>query len=138
MPNYGLNLFFGSLAAFILTMTAWWVQQIFLARQERKKVRLLLRLENQRNLDALTTFWASVEYYLEPDIAYSPAMLAFEKRRAFVVEPMPEWGHLIWTTNAAKVANALRDETEISACYELHANLDKMKLPRFGALGRFW
>ena len=92
MPNYGLSLFLRSLAAFILTMTAWWIQQIVLARQERKKVRLLLRLENQRNIDALNIFWASVVHYLEPDISYSPAMLAFEKRRAFVVEPMPEWG----------------------------------------------
>jgi hypothetical protein len=107
-------------------MTAWWIQQIVLARQERKKVRLLLRLENQRNIDALNIFWASVVHYLEPDISYSPAMLAFEKRRAFVVEPMPEWGHLMWTANAAKVANALHNETEISACYELHANLDKL------------
>ena len=32
----------------------------------------------------------------------------------------------MWTANAAKVANALHNETEISACYELHANLDKL------------
>ncbi len=99
-------------------------EQVEAAERERRNIRLLLWHENERNLKQLRDFWAQVEASLQPQLGYSVQAVAFENRYALASRLLSEFGHLMWNTYVARLADVLPDLAEVGGCYELHASLD--------------
>jgi hypothetical protein len=101
------------------------------AAQARRGVRLLLKLEIQQNLAALFEFrervsgeriWLPAEGFLT-EVGASLDEGEFNKRQRLAREPLPEWRHLMWQSQAGLTAMAL-SRIEIDRAYTLHSDLD--------------
>jgi hypothetical protein len=90
-----------------------------------RNLRTLLSMENQHNLDGLAKFWDGVNK-LDQDVSYSPGAQVCDAERKFSTLPMPEWGEVIWTGNASRLADRLKDEQEVRECYRLNTNVHKL------------
>lgn len=102
-----------------------WVQGRARELKQRRNVRTLLRLENAHNLKALAAFWDSVTLGAgrEPGVGYGGDELEFEKRLRLANLTLPAWGHVMWESQVASLADAL-SRHELERAYSLHTDLD--------------
>ncbi len=121
----------GVLLGVVLTSAVNWRQGRAREQQERRGVRLLLRLESAQNLQALSEFWDKVvsTTFWEIGVGYSPEEEEFHNRQRLATVPMPVWGHLMWESQAGLMAMALYP-TEIERVYRLHTDLEMFSAMR--------
>lgn len=112
----------------------WWTSQVQERRrdaQERRSVRLLLRLECSQNLAALFTFWDKVsspgvhlpEVGELVGVASSGYEDIFDRHQRLAREPLPAWGRLMWESQVDKIATTL-SRPEIDRLYTLYADFE--------------
>lgn len=103
-----------------------WFQERVRAQHVHHNVRLLVQLENDRNLKALAEFWTKVEdeaRFSHPGLGYGDEETVFIKRRNLVAMFLAPWGHLMWESHATQLAAALSRD-EIERTYALHSALE--------------
>lgn len=120
-----------TLLGVIFTGGIAWAQGRARAQRERANVRLLVQLENDRNLKALAAFWTEVQSVEHPGSGpgYGDEELAYLKRRKLAGTFLAPWGHLMWESHATQVASALSHD-EIEQTYALHTALDMFSTRR--------
>jgi hypothetical protein len=96
-------------------------------QEEMQRVRTLLRLEMERNLEVLEEFWLKVTQL--PVIEGGGTETGLQKRLRLVQLSLPQWEHLMWTSQAAQLPSAL-DEDQIKQMYTVHADLDLFRALR--------
>lgn len=138
MAGIAFGAVLGAVLGFVASLLTWKVQRkaqqqddVKLAEQERARVRLLLREENEHNVTSLKAFWraCTVDATLDPGIGYGPDELEFEHRLRLVQLPLPAWTTHFWETLGTTIPCALSDD-EIRATFALNAQLERFALLR--------
>ena len=119
-----LYLIVSALIGALVAAGVGWIQGRARAHQERLGVRMLLRLESNRNLAALNEFWDKVTSaaYMMPGIGYAHEELEFHKRLRLANLPLGSWDKLMWESQAGLIAKALQP-AEIERAYSFNADL---------------
>ena len=144
MAGIAFGAVLGALLGFVASLLTWWVQRraqqhddVKLAEQERARVRLLLREENEHNITSLKAFWraCTVDATLDQRAGYNPDELEYEHRLRLVHSPLPAWSTHFWETLGSAIPHALSD-AEIRDTFALNAQLERFALLRVKILER--
>lgn len=97
--------------------------------QENKRtqsVRMLVRLELQKNIDGMSVFWAKVQE-LPPNVGLDPFEQTFLERKLFCETVLPPWDRLMWESHAGSLADAYAGElNELERAYDLVRRVQPM------------
>lgn len=138
MADIALGTVLGAVLGFLASLLTWWVQRraqqrddVKLAEQERARVRLLLREENEHNITSLKTFWraCTVDAILDQRAGYNSDELEYEHRLRLVQSPLPAWSTHFWETLGSAIPHTLSD-AEIRDTFTLNAQLERFALLR--------
>ena len=112
-----VGIFVGILLSFGLEI----IRTGFRERKTRRRVRALLRLEIEDNLEQLGQIWSTIvseqPSTTKADFEVPPQVLAL------IQLPLPVWSHKIWESHLPLVAASLA-EHEIGQMHLLHTRLD--------------
>lgn len=114
----------GTMLGFTLNEVAVWRRERSEKKEQAKKVRLMVTLEIDRNLDLLQEFWEVVN---QEDLTKKSETQAYiQLAEQFAVSPLPHWSHAIWQSEIPMLPLAL-NEKEVRAVHRLYTNFDMIE-----------
>ena len=111
----------GAVAGFVVWFFSW-LWTLWMDRRARNRIRSMIRIEINDNLDALRCFIAAVDQRV--NLTASP-LTGVQRDSALTAVTLPAFSHRIWEDLTASVPIAL-NETEIQNVHRFHANLDEL------------
>jgi hypothetical protein len=111
----------GAVAGFVVWFFSW-LWRLWTDRRARNRIRSMIRIEIDDNLDALHLFLEAVDRR----VSFTSSPLArMQRGDALSALDLPMFSHRIWEALTASVPVGL-NETEIQKVHRFHAKLDEL------------
>ena len=110
----------GAVAGFVVWFFSW-LWTLWTDRRARNRIRTMVNIEIEDNLEALTGFLAEVDNRV--NFTNSP-MANMQRGDALSSVPLPTFSHKIWESLTASIPTGL-NESEIRDVHGFHAQLDE-------------
>lgn len=111
----------GGVFVFVATEVANWMRSRHARRLLQQNVRTLLHVEIEHNLTMLRELFNKVTWNVEG----TPDELEFQKRTRFASALLPQWGRLMWESQAVHLPEVFTQDF-IQRIYQFYTHLDDL------------